>query len=396
LFTKKKDLLLLSAIHCATPVSRAAPLSNLLAKAKPRMDNGRLVGELRSLNKIPPISEKIPPESKACSVRAARKPVQRIPPPRLYLYFDAIIRHGSIRSAAESLHIASSALNRRLLDLEQEVGTVLFDRVASGVRLTAAGEVFAAHVRRTLNDVKQVGEQIQKMKGQFSGHVAIASAESAAIDLLPALIADFQTQYPGARFTVVVGAPHELLAALLADRVDLILTHEEPAHYDVAVLARVKMPFCALMRENHPLSATQKLFINECQKYPIVLAQEQLAARAMVDATMTTRSPKTQPALVTNMFEVMKKYVRRTNAISFHFYLPQLAGGRLVPGGPGEGASADSGPGGSLDGLVAVPLADKQLAEAKLMLAVRRGRVLPSGAATVGEWLQAMLQDAAR
>jgi DNA-binding transcriptional LysR family regulator len=309
------------------------------------------------------------------------------------LYFDAIIRHGSIRSAAESLHIASSALNRRLLDLEREVGTVLFDRVASGVRLTAAGEVFAAHVRRTLNDVKQVGEQIQKMKGQFSGHVAIASAESAAIDLLPPVIADFQAQYPAARFTLVVGAPHELLAALLADRVDLILTHEEPAHYDVAVLARVKMPFCALMRENHPLSATPKLFINECQKYPIVLAQEQLAARAMVDATMTTRSPKTQPALVTNMFEVMKNYVRRTDAVSFHFYLPELA---ARPAAAGAAAGRGGAAGVSMEGLVAVPLADKQLAEAKLMLAVRRGRVLPSGAAAVCEWLQAMLREAAR
>jgi DNA-binding transcriptional LysR family regulator len=307
------------------------------------------------------------------NVREVKKPVQRIPPPRLYLYFDAIIRHGSIRSAAESLRIASSALNRRVLDLEQEVGTVLFDRLPSGVRLTAAGEIFAAHVRRTLNDVKQVGEQLQNMQGQFSGHVAIGSAESAAIDMMPGFIAEFQKQYVGARFTLAVGAPHELLSSLLEDRVDLILTHEEPAHADVAIIARVKLPFCALMRAGHPLSDSAKLMINDCQNFPIVLAQEQLAARALVDATMSARAPKMQPVLVTNMFEVMKNYVRRTDAVSFHFHL---------------GAT-----GMAQDGLVAVPLSDRQMSEARLMLAVRRGRTLPTGAATVCEWLREMLRE---
>ena len=108
-------------------------------------------------------------------------PRARIPAPRLYLYFDAIIRHGSIRGAAEALRIASSALNRRVLDLEREAGTTLFERLPNGVRLTAAGEIFAAHVRRTLADVRQVGEQIQERAGRLSGSVAIGDATGVAL-----------------------------------------------------------------------------------------------------------------------------------------------------------------------------------------------------------------------
>ncbi len=143
--------------------------------------------------------------------------MQTVPPPRLYLYFDAIIRHGSIRSAAVTLHIASSALNRRLLDLERDVGTTLFDRCSSGVRLTAAGEIFAAHVRRTLSDAKRAADQIEGIMGRTGGHVAIGSAESAAIDVLPSLMIAFQQEYPGTRFTVGVGTPRELLDDLLDD-----------------------------------------------------------------------------------------------------------------------------------------------------------------------------------
>jgi hypothetical protein len=52
----------------------------------------------------------------------------RLRPP-LCIDFHAIIRHGSIRRAAEALHSASSALNRRVPDLEREAGTILFDRL---------------------------------------------------------------------------------------------------------------------------------------------------------------------------------------------------------------------------------------------------------------------------
>ena len=106
------------------------------------------------------------------SARGSQIPPRRIRPPRLYVYFDAIIRHGSIRRAAEALRIASSALNRRLLDLEQEVGTILFDRLQGGVRLTAAGEAFAAHVRRTLSDLDRVGDQIQALQGLMRNPLA--------------------------------------------------------------------------------------------------------------------------------------------------------------------------------------------------------------------------------
>jgi DNA-binding transcriptional LysR family regulator len=307
----------------------------------------------------------------------SRTSVHSVPPPRLYVYFDAIIRHGSIRSAAEALRIASSALNRRVLDLEQEIGTVLFDRLPSGVRLTPAGEIFAAHVKRTLTDIRQVDDKIQDIQALTCAHVSIGSAESAAIDVLPKMMVAFQATHPGARFTLAVGAPREILADLLEDRVDLILTHEEPTHHDVRVLAVARMPFCALMRPDHPLAAHNSLMLSQCQNFPIVLAQEHLAARALVETTLSASSLKMQPVLVTNMFEVMKKYVRLTNAISFQFH--------LAPFGDV-----------TLDGLVAVPLADSQLAETRLTLAVRRGRALPASATAVCARIESLLHTAVR
>ena len=69
-------------------------------------------------------------------------------------YFDHVARHGSIRKAAEALHVVSSALNRRILDLEAELGSPLFERLPRGVRPTAAGELFLNYVRRSMRELR--------------------------------------------------------------------------------------------------------------------------------------------------------------------------------------------------------------------------------------------------
>ena len=69
---------------------------------------------------------------------------------QVYRYVDAVDRYGSIRKAAEQLAITPSALNRRVLALEDELGVPIFERLGRGVRLSAAGELVVHVFRRQL------------------------------------------------------------------------------------------------------------------------------------------------------------------------------------------------------------------------------------------------------
>jgi DNA-binding transcriptional LysR family regulator len=57
-------------------------------------------------------------------------------------YFVEIAECGSFSSAAERLYIAQSALSRQIKELEQQLGTPLFERTARLPRLTLAGQAF--------------------------------------------------------------------------------------------------------------------------------------------------------------------------------------------------------------------------------------------------------------
>lgn len=67
-------------------------------------------------------------------------------------YFLETARLGSIRRAAEVLHVAPSAVSRQIALLEQNFGAPLFERHATGVRLTTAGQVFSRQARATVRD----------------------------------------------------------------------------------------------------------------------------------------------------------------------------------------------------------------------------------------------------
>ena len=304
--------------------------------------------------------------------RARMKARQRLRPPRVLSYVDAVARQGSIRKAAEALNVASSALNRQILDLEADLGVALFERLPRGVRLTAAGEVFLAYARQAISELKAVESQIEQLRGLMRGQVSVAAVESVAGDLLPSAITRFQATHPNVRFNVRIGAPEELVAALVADQADLILTHDALPKKEVDILAQSRQALCALMVPDHPLASRDELRLRDCLAYPLALADSSLAGRALIERVLAQASFDLEPRLVSNSVETMKAFARMNGGICFQFRRP----------GRGPVPPAD---------MIALPLVDPPLLEARLILATRRGRVLPIAAARFVELLRDLL-----
>lgn len=288
-----------------------------------------------------------------------------------HVYFDAVYRHGSIRKAAVALHIASSALNRRILDLEQEVGTPLFERLPRGVRLTEAGELFLTYVRRCAQDLQRLRGQIDKLRGQAGGSVRIGVAESVTPRLLPAAVQTYGQAHPGVSFHITVDGPERLGEALLQDHVDLILTHELLQQPGCMTLAVLRHPLCALVANSHPLALSPSTTLAECSNYPWAIPDRTLAARHLLDVALEHSNLRVTPVIESNSIETLKAFVRGGEAVCFSFHLGQHE---------------------ETPGLTVLTLRNAHCAEAKLFLATRRGRTLPVAAAAFAEQLKLELE----
>jgi len=302
----------------------------------------------------------------------AATPRRRLRPPRLLSYVDAVARHGSIRKAADALNVASSALNRQILDLELDLNTALFERLPRGVRLTAAGEMFLGYARQAISELKAVESRLEQLRGLVRGEVAVAAVESVAEELLPDAISRFQAAHPNVRFHVRIGVPEEVGAALIADQVDLILTHSPPPKKSATIAATAPQVLCALMAADHPLAGRNSLRLRDCLVYPLALGDASLAGRALIERVLAQASFELYPRLISNSVETMKTFARMNRGVCFQFRMP---GKTVVASG----------------NMIAVPLADAALSEARLYLATRRGRVLPVAAAAFVDLVETTL-----
>jgi DNA-binding transcriptional LysR family regulator len=318
--------------------------------------------------------------TRAAKTQAAPRPASyrpgarpRLRPPRVLSYVDAVARYGSIRKAADALNVASSALNRQILDLEMDLGSPLFERLPRGVRMTSAGEAFLVYARLVISELKAVESRIEQLRGLVRGQVSVAAAESVAGEFLPSAITRFQATHPYVRFHVRIGAPDELAVALAEDQVDLILTHEMPRNKDTAVIAVARQALCAMVVPDHPLAKLDELRLRDCLAYPLALADATLAGRGLIEQVLARASFDLDPRLVSNSVEAMKAFAHMNRGVCFQFRSPGKA---MIP--PGD--------------MIALPLVDPPLLQARLLLATRRNRVLPVAAAAFVEQMKTELR----
>ena len=120
----------------------------------------------------------------------------RIDPKTLQL-FTSVIELGTIAGAAQREHIASSALSKRISDLEYLIGTPLVYRGNKGVSPTAAGRALFDLARRVLNEFDGVYSQMREYASGTKGQVRIFANISAITQFLPRELQSFLAAYPG-------------------------------------------------------------------------------------------------------------------------------------------------------------------------------------------------------
>jgi DNA-binding transcriptional LysR family regulator len=185
---------------------------------------------------------------------------------------EEIANAGSIRGAADMLSITPSALNRRLLGLEGELDTQLFERTSNGVMLNPAGEIFITHARRQLADMKSVRSKIADLKGVRRGRVVIAVDDNVAtIRSFAQEIATYQSAFSGVSFTIETTAKDDIAQTLSDYRADLALQLHPRTNPNIASLCTTPVGVIVVGRKDHPGLGNGPVRLHELAQFPWAL-----------------------------------------------------------------------------------------------------------------------------
>ncbi|MEZ5852905.1 MAG: LysR family transcriptional regulator [Hyphomicrobiaceae bacterium] len=232
-------------------------------------------------------------------------------------YIDAVVRAGSIRKAAEALSITSTALNRRILAMEQDLGVPIFERLPRGVRLSTAGEILIQHVRSQLSDMERVKSQIADLSGVRRGHISIACSQALMPVFLPEQIAIYRREHPAVTFQVLRRDREAAEQELLDHTADLALVFEPVRMSSFETLMAIRQPIHAVMGRRHPLARRDTVRLRDCLRYPIALPTHLYGVRHALDMALLHSSLRMRPAVESDSFEFLRHYARQDHTISF-------------------------------------------------------------------------------
>jgi DNA-binding transcriptional LysR family regulator len=248
-------------------------------------------------------------------------------------YLDQVARDGSIRKAAEALHVASSAVNRQILRLEAQLGVPLFERRRSGVSLTAAGEVLLRHVRDTQGDFERIRAEIAGLGGIVTGEVRIVTIESLLVRFLPPVIAELAERHPRVSFTLLNVDPSHMAEELRSGRNDVavLFVNNQLRGYDL--IAEFPTAVGALMRADHPLARRRQVTLTECAAYPVVMLHDRWLLDAIMATEFAESGARLSPRVVSNSIEFMRQIIMNGVGIGFFTpigFLDEIRRGELV------------------------------------------------------------------
>lgn len=289
-------------------------------------------------------------------------------------FVDAIARAGSIRKAAEGLAITSTALNRRLLALEEELGVPVFERRPRGVRLSTAGELLIHHLRGQAADFEKFKGQIADLRGERRGHVSIACSQAFLPYFLPRQIGQYRRDHPGVTFGARVRDRAAAEAALVDLTADLALVFEPVRLSEVQMLATARQSIHAVMAADHPLAGRETVRLRDCAGFAVALPTAAYGVRHLIDLALRRSNIALQVAIEADSFDFLRHYPREEPVLSFQIPI---------------GLPEDRVPGSLLaDGLISRPVDGRDMPEGRLYLCQLRNRALPVAAAKFAAQLE--------
>lgn len=158
-------------------------------------------------------------------------------------YFAAVYEEASFSKAAEREHCSQPALSAQIRNLEQILQRSLFDRSASGVAPTAAGQRFYRHSVAILRSLEAANREIAEMGDEIGGLVRAGLIPSVVRGLLPSFLPGFVDTYPMIDVRIIQGFSDTLAERVLAGEVDFAVVLGPPRHegIDIAKFADCKM-----------------------------------------------------------------------------------------------------------------------------------------------------------
>jgi DNA-binding transcriptional LysR family regulator len=190
--------------------------------------------------------------------------------------FLIVLEEGSLRRAAERLHISQSAITRQFQLLEHDLGGRVLERTSTGVRPTNGGHTLAEKARTLLADYDSVMAEVRRLVRGESDRLRIGYVASAVQEYLGPALAALRRTYPKVKVKMLDLTPGEMITELRRGEIDLALTGNgvDLLSRDFYTHKLASVPSLVTLPLDHPLASQKQISISQLKNESFVGAPD--------------------------------------------------------------------------------------------------------------------------
>ncbi len=194
--------------------------------------------------------------------------------------FLHVIDTGSLSGAAARAHVTQPALSRQIGLLEEEVGTLLFERTGRGMRPTADGRRLEQRTRPLLRELDALGRDFSK--AEIAGPLSIAVTPSIGMDWVARLVESFHKAHPAVTLRLRVVLSGVMGENLAQGRFDLGLLYSPVEHTSV-VTSELWQEAAFLVTRRTTKCKADTVTMDEVLERPLILPSSQYGIRSVLE-----------------------------------------------------------------------------------------------------------------
>lgn len=230
--------------------------------------------------------------------------------------FLCVAEQCSFSKAAVMLGYSQSTVTTQIQQLEQEFGTLLFERIHKTVRLTAAGTEFVGFAQKMLLTADEAKNAMKRLPEE-NGELRIAMAESLCSTFFPNILERYHKEYPNVDLSITTGGTDDIFYMLRHNEADMVYTLDRRIYSPDLVTALEKEENVYFVASPSYSAAGKAVTLEELTKYDFILTEKNMSYRKHLDELMASKSLQIRPFLELGSVEMIRTLVERGIGISF-------------------------------------------------------------------------------
>ncbi len=246
--------------------------------------------------------------------------------------FEAVATCLSYTQAAQELHLSQPAVSMQIKQLEGNVGLPLFEKLGRQIYLTEAGREMHHYCHSIAEQLEELEEVLEHIKGIQRGRLDISVASTANY-FATRLLAAFSRKYEGTTFSLDVTNRETLLRQLELNEKDLVIMGKPPEDRELDATVFMDNPLVVVATSDHPLAKEKMLSLDTLQKETFVVRESGSGTRIAMQRFFAENQVQLSTGMEMTSNEAIKQAVEAglgLGIVSIHTLELELEVGRLV------------------------------------------------------------------